>query len=273
MSRRRLRTAAALVSALAAAVLVWTSFVPPAAAYWLEVRRKGPAGIVAASRGALINAPQRWRYRLDVLDGKPLAGLTLEIGRRPLAGGDTDVSVRLTDKRGKLLAALARVKGKLTVRLHGKRPTTDNTALFAPVPKLGVPLALWAIFELMPAYRVQLEGEFSGTALIRMTPDYTSAAGLPPLKLGVSKRNYLPTVVEVIDLKGRPTARLLWMKPQQVAIGTKGAKGKLQAKRMVAGALRIRTMKRVKPLDFSLLSYDSGARCGARFGPRALADK
>ena len=235
--------------------------VVPAQAYWLQVRRKGPSGIVAAARAALVDRPQVWRYRLDVMPDAAMAGLTIEISRRPLKRGGTDVGVRLLDKRGKLIAALATIHGKLTVRVHGQTAKSTAKALFAPVPRLGVPLILWAVFELMPAYRVQLEGEFSGTALIRMTPDYTSMRGLQPMKLGVSKQNLLPSVVEVVDLKGRPTARLLWIKPRH------------QGRRTVAGGLRIRTMKRTKPLDFSLDSYKSGRHCGARFGAKALADR
>jgi len=233
----------------------------PAHAYWLKVRRKGPGAIVEAARAALVSERQWWRYELDVLEEDPRAGLAIEVSRRRLKGGGSDVGVRVLDKKGKLLGALAVVGGKLTVWARGRKAATTGKALFKPDPTLGVPLILWGAFELMPAYRVRLEGEFQGTALLRMTPDYTSTRGLEPMKLGVSKRNLLPTVVEVVDLKGRPTARLLWMKPQK------------RGGRMLATTLRLRTMRTKKPVDFTLTKHVAGPKAPTRFGKKALASR
>ncbi len=240
-------------------VIAFTAVALPAHAYWLKVRRKGPSAIVEAARGALVGDAQWWRYELDVLDADPGAGLALEISRRPTKGGGSDVGVRVRDKRGVLLAALAVVGGKVTVWRRGGKASDRPKDLFTPVPELGIPLVLWAVFEMMPAYRVRLEGEFQGTALLRMTPDYTSVPGLQPMKLGVSKRNLLPTVTEVVDLKGTPTSRLLWVKPR------------LQGGRTVVGGLRVRTMASKKPLDFALITYKFGATAPTRFGKKALA--
>lgn len=254
MPRRSLLTAALLA-------LTITTLAGPAHGYWLKIRRQGTEAIIAAARSALVAEVQWWRYELDVLEEDPSAGLAIEVSRKPIKKGGSDVSVRVRDKKGGLLAALAVVDGKATVWIAGKKASSNPKDLFTPVPRLGVPLALWAAFEFMPSYRVKFEGEFQGTALMRMTPDYTAERGLVPMKLGISKRNLLPTVVEVVDLKGRPSARLLWIKPKK------------RGGRTMPSAIRLRTLKSKNPLDFRLVRYTSGKKAPARFGKKALSRK
>ncbi|MCO4760557.1 MAG: hypothetical protein KC502_03590 [Myxococcales bacterium] len=243
----------------AAALLVVLAMAAPAQAYWLKVRRKGPTAIVNAARTALVSGPQFWQY--TVPKGQQLAGHRLDICRRPQKGGGSDVSVRLVDKTGGLVAAIALIDKKLTVRHAGAKPQQDHKALFTPVKPIGVPLILWTTLELTSKYRIRLEGEFQGTALLRMTPDYTSAKGLQSMKLGVSKRTLLPTVVEVVDLKGKPTSRLLWTQVEK------------RGGRTVAAGLRLRTMRAKKPLDFVLTRYVHGDKAPVRFGRSALSPR
>ncbi len=245
---------------VAAAVSV-LAFASSASAYWLKVRRGGPEAILAAARKASTPAVLWVRYERDVLEDNAKTRIAIEVSRRPVAGGGSDVGVRVLDARGRLLAALALVDGRVTVRHGNAAPTQKAKYIFQPVAALGAPLALWAAIELTPVYGLRLEGEFKGTALLRMTPDYTSQRGLKPMKLGVSKRTLWPTVAEVIDLKGKPTARLLWSRP------------KTRAGLSLPSQLRIRSMGHAKPMDFVASQVEVGPASPAIFGAAALSLK
>ncbi|HAN30617.1 MAG TPA: hypothetical protein DCQ06_03375 [Myxococcales bacterium] len=251
---------AALIIAIACA---WTAVAPTevdARGRWLKLRRKGVSSVIAAARDQVAPKLVYKRYERDVFEDAPDAGLAVEVARRPMKKGKSDLSIRFWDGKT-LVAALAVVKGKMTVR-HGKSaPTSAAAELFRNVPKLGVPLILWAPLDILANYRLKLEGEFQGTALFRLNVDYTSAKGWQPMKLGISKQSLMPTVSEVVDSKSMPTSRLLMMRPRQ------------RQELIIAEKLRLRSMKRSKPLDFVLDVLEVGKSKRALFGVQALQAK
>lgn len=248
-------TTAALVAAIGL-----TAAHADARGRWLKLRRQGIGAVIKAARAQQAPKLIYKRYERDVLEEAPDAGLVIEVSRRPTKRGTSDVSVVVWDG-AKFVAALAMIKGKLTVRHGAEAPSEDPAALFRPVPALGVSLMLWCVIEALPRYQLKLEGEFQGTALFRVNPDYTTPKNWQPMKLGVSKQSLLPTVTEVVDVKSSPISRLLMMRPRE--------RGAL----IVAEKLRLRSMKRKKPLDFALEAFEIGKSKRALFGARALSGK
>ncbi len=222
---------------------------------WLDIRRRGVPGMLESANEAEGRVPRILRYEAAVPAGHPLHGATLELRRRPMAAtrnkkrailGGTDLVVELRDTKGKRVCGLAREGDTLWVS-HGAAPIGTDRALFLDAPTLGAPLALFAVLELAPRYDGKLEGEFEGTAIVRMRPGYTSGPDLEPLKLGVSKRTLQTTVTEVDDSKGEMRARLLMLDLRWVE------------DRAVAGQLRLRSAKHEQPLDFRLVRELVGA--------------
>ncbi len=272
---------------------------------WLEVRRHGPEGVLAASAAVESAAPRWLRYRASVADGDPLAGATIDVlrqsagpGRGVGPGKRQQVSVVVRDGKGALIAGLVSEGGRLwarhaashkapvdallVVRAVDKgaadkaaakavaRGAADKGAgvvaavpvalapLFVDVPTLGAPLALWAALELSERYEARLEGEFDGSAIVRLRPSYTRGAGLRPLKVGVSKQHLHVSLAEVDDGKGEVHARLLALDP------------KVEGGRVVAERLRLRLRGRTEPVDWVLVEQRAGKAALALVGRRAL---
>lgn len=222
---------------------------------WLDIRRRGVPGVFASANEAEGRGPRLLRYEAAVPAGHPLHGARLELRRKPMPAarggkravlGGTDLVVELRDAKGKRICGLAREGEKLWVS-HGAAPINTDRALFLDAPGLDTPLALFAVLELAPRYDGKLEGEFEGTAIVRMRPGYTSGADLEPLKFGVSKRTLQTTVTEVDDSKGDMRARLLMLDLRWVD------------DRAVAGTLRLRSAKHEKPLDLRFVQELVGA--------------
>ena len=233
---------------------------------WLEVRRGGAKGLLAVAtevEGARFRA---LRYRLDVNETHPLHGTTLELRRRPATVGKhkgtapvigTDVVVDVRDGRGKRIGAISSSAEGMWTWIAGK-VSDDDRGLFKPVAGLGFPLGLFVALELSPRYDPKVEGEFSGTAIVRLQPGYTKGAFLEPLKLGVSKQHLCLTVAEIDDSKGALRARLLWLETSLVD------------GRVVAARLRIRLGDDKPALDWRLVDERLDADAGGRWGKAAL---
>jgi hypothetical protein len=273
-------------AALATAAVLWagTAMAAPNARQrpreWLEVRRGGIEGLLQVATDTEGMRPRALRYALDVPASHPLAGTTLELRRRalPAARGQagsmarrqgqsgragsagrvgTELVVEVRDAKGRLLAGLASDASGMWTSHGGKASATD-AGLFRAVDRLGFPLALFAALELAPRYEAKVEGEFSGTAIVRMQPGYTEGATLEPLKLGISKRFLCMTVTEVDDAKGKLKARLLWLDTRLVD------------SRVVADRLRVRLADRKDPLEWRLLEERLDKDAGRRWGRKAL---
>lgn len=243
---------------------------------WLDVRRQGIVGMLRAANESEGAQPRLLRYRSEAGKGHPLAGATLELRRRPIqdrskataAGrpkmpGGTDLVIELTGSDGKRIAALAR-EGDTLWTQHGKAaPSSDDRGVFVRVPGLGVPLALFATLELAPRYEGSLEGEFEGTAILRMKPGYTKGPHLEPLKIGLSKQTLQLTVTEVDDAKGEMQARLLMLELKHVE------------DRVVAHRLRLRAKDSKDAIEFRLVEELVGEQAAKspafkRWGRKAL---
>ncbi len=269
----------------------------PAAQDWLEVRRRGADGVVEASIEVESAAPRWLRYRASVKDDDPLAGATIDVvrqaarpGRGIGPGRRQQVSVIVRDGKGAFLAGLVSEGDRLWTRHAGShkapvdslvppRPVASaagqssasakpaaaaalalatHAPLFVDVPTLGAPLALWSVLEVSDRYEARMEGEFDGSAIVRLRPSYTRGAGLRSLKVGVSKQHLHVSLTEVDDGKGEVQARLLALDP------------KVDGGRVVAERLRLRLRGRSEPVDWLLVEQRTGKAASAALGRRAL---
>lgn len=236
---------------LLALVLSATTLLPLVASArqpdWLDIRRRGIGGMLQVATESAAAVPRLAVYRSTAAKGDPLHGLEIHLRWKPLPVKDktrivvgSDLVVIVRDGAGKFVAGLAREGDKLYTRHGSGKAVADDKALFRPIAGLGVPLALFAVLELAKRYDVKLEGEFEGTAILRMSPGYTEGPALEPLKLGLSKRTLQTTVTEVDGAQGKMRHRLLWLDLEQ------------KGERAVARQLRLRTETRTDALDFRI---------------------
>lgn len=231
-----------------------------AAINWLDVRRRGAAGVIDAAVAAEGAPARATHYVCDSSTIPGWSGVQLEVARRPLPGkrAGTQLVVVLRDAKGAFLAGVANDGKGVWVRHGSGKPQADNTLLFRDVPGLGVPLALFAGLELTGRYESRLEGEFDGSAILRLQPGYTEQAGLEPLKLGVSKQTLLVSISEIDDSKGVARARLLMIHPRE------------HDRLVIHEQLRLRLQNREKPVDLIRVRHDLGKVLRKKWGPAAL---
>ncbi len=203
---------------------------------WLDLRRAGPAAMLADARRG--SAPQPWQaeYAVSLPADHPLV---------PLKGtGGSPIELRLTVLRLPVPAAKAQdsVAGKavatplgrwmvrfdsppqlagtgvvsdgskLWLRLPGSKAELATPAKLAQViPGLQLPLLLFALSDLVGEYDYELEGEFGDAGVIRCRPSYKASAGVAPGKLGVHKRWASWTLMEVSDRDGKRLAHGEWL--------------------------------------------------------------
>ena len=202
-----------------------------AARDWLDVRRGGAPEIIAAARTS--SAPVAWvatyATALPVghllaagapaekaVQGEPASGnstalLQLTIARGPPAvkGAAGDLLVRIDAPKQLKGSGIWARGGKAWVRFAGGKAQVATTALLTQlIAGLQVPWLAFAPLEVSAMYAATLEGEFGDVAVLRCRPDYVAGPGLPPLKVGVSKRFGIWVLGEVNDRQGQPLAQV-----------------------------------------------------------------
>jgi len=250
----------AIVGALIAVVAIPAT----AGASWIKVRRKGADGILDAARSAATQ--KRWGavFRAKVSRGHPLADATVHIAREPIPAKKGQPqqyrsSVVIEGVGGRV--ALALEGDTITMRLPGSKKPAKGTGkgLFTMVPRVNVPLALFVMHDIARLYDAKLEGEFGGTAVLRLTPKYGGLKGLQACKVGVSKRNRFPEMAEFGHGDARKGVKLAWT-------GIEKVQGQL-----VPRGLRIMRMGKRTYLDFERVALLMGARAKhLRFGKKAV---
>jgi hypothetical protein len=213
------------VDRLAVALWAWAVLAPCAAfaqskpapvVDWLDLRRKGPAAILAAARTADAREPRIATYAAKLPPTDPLHGLRVTVARAP---GKTagKLLVRFDGPKSLQSSGFASDDATVWLRLPGQKAgPLQAQDLFAPLPALPVPLAVLAAPAITERFEVQVEGEFDDVAVLRMRPRYEQGPGLVPMKLGVSKRWQCAVVAETTDLAtGRALASLLWLDTRQ----------------------------------------------------------
>lgn len=227
---------------------------------WLDVRRHGAAGVIDAAVTAEGSPPRASHYLCDTAPVPGWTGVQLEVARRAMPGKTkgTQVVVILRDARGAFLAGVANDAKGIWVRHGAAKAVVDNTLLFRDVPGLATPLAVFASLELSRSYEAKLEGEFDGSAILRLQPGYTEQAGLEPLKIGVSKQTLLVSIAEIDDVKGQARSRLLMIAPRE------------HGEVVVPGQLRLRVRGEDRPVDLFHTRHDLGKAVRKKWGPAAL---
>ena len=261
ISRRMMR----LHSRLALFVLCLTTAMMPALSAsaehnWLDVRRHGAQGVMEAAFTAEGDPARSTHYVSDEGPTPAWSGVQIEIARRLMPGNAkaTQVVAIVRDAKGRFIAGVANDAKGIWVRHGVGKPQADYALLFRSVPGLAVPMALFAGLELTGRYEAKLEGEFDGSAILRLQPGYTEQAGLEPLKVGVSKQTLHVSITEIDDIKGKARARLLMLNPRE------------QGKLVVPEQLRLRLQEEQRPVDLFRSRHDIGKAVRKKWGLAAL---
>lgn len=234
---------------------------PASAAYnWLDVRRHGAPGVIEAAVAAEGSPARGGHYVCDTSPNPAWIGLQIELSRRMLPGKPkaTQLVAIIRDAKGRFVAGVATDAKHIWVRHGDAKPQADYALLFRDIPGLGAPMALFAGLELTARYEAKLEGEFDGSAILRLQPGYTEHQGLEPLKVGVSKQNLLVSLSEIDDTKGEARARLLWIDARE------------RDGIMIAERLRLRVRDEKRPIDLSRVRHDAGKSVRKKWGAAAL---
>lgn len=254
---RRPRHSLAALAGLCLAALMAR---PAAGTDWLDVRRSGTEGVLRAAVAAS-GQPARWlRLQASVPAEHALHGWTIEVAAEMIAAKPTPrlrCYVHVRDAARATRAALV-VDGAAVWVRHGGGTQREVAAAFSIVEGVRVPLAVLAALALAPRYDAQVEGEFNGSAIMRLRPSYTHGAGLQPLKLGVSKQSLQVTVAEVDDAKGQSIARALWLD------------GRGDGPTLVPTRLRLRGGHDQDAVDWLLVDHRLGKRAWTRWNGNAL---
>jgi len=245
-------------SCLIAALIIGLLPLEAAAAdSWMKLRRKGVKAVLEASKKAASAEPWRATWRIDGAKAGALKGLQVSLRVARVAADKSKPErlatvIKLSGMPALAGVGVATVGDEVWLRSPGTAKPLRATAkaLFQPLPGVDVPPGLLAVAGLAGHYDGSLAGEFGGSAVIVLQPRYTGGKGWARMKIGISKRTLMPTMGEYNDRNGKALGRWLWLQTRM--------KGEL----MVAGRLRIRTMKREKPIDLELVSLERGPAIG-----------
>lgn len=221
------RAAPLLATPLLATALLAAS--PLQARDWLDLRRAGPAAVLADARRGSAQLPWQAEYAAALPAGHPLAQarpaggapseLRLTVVRLPVAAaapgkppGLGRWMVRFDAPAALAGSGLVADGRALWIKLPGAKPQVATPALLAqPLAGLQLPLLLFALGELVGEYDYEFEGEFGDAGVIRCRPSYRASPGVIPGKLGVHKRWATWTLMEVTDRDGKRLAHGEWL--------------------------------------------------------------
>jgi hypothetical protein len=184
---------------------------------WLDVRRGGYAGLLAAGRAA--QAQRAWSAKWTLPKGQ-VAGLdAIVVTRRPdlPAKGKQPAGYQLTVRfvgQGHWQGSGVAVVGKdIWLRMPGSQVATRATPaeLFATIPGLDLPMAIFVLSEVAQWFDGQMEGEFGSVGVLRLRPKYTLGDGLLPCKLGISKQSGAFAAAELVPSETQPPGGIQWL--------------------------------------------------------------
>ncbi len=184
---------------------------------WLDLRRRGIAAELAAARQA--TAPEPWiaQYAIDLPNSHSLHGLKVTIARAPGAlvaakPGPSSVFVKFEGPPTLHGAGIVIHGGQIWLRKPGgQAKIASNEGLFADLPGLGLPLAVFVASETQGLFDLRNEGEFGDVAILRALPLYERGPGLQPMKIGMSKQHGALVLGEVTDREGKSLGGVQWL--------------------------------------------------------------
>ena len=189
---------------------------------WLDVRRGGYAGLLAAGRTA--QARRAWSAQWTLPKGQ-VAGLdAIVVTRRPdlPAKGKQPASYQLTVRfvgQGHWQGTGVAVVGKdIWLRMPGSKLATRAAPsdLFATIPGLDLPMAVFVLSEVADWFDGQMEGEFGSVGVLRLRPKYTLGDGILPCKLGISKQSGAFAVAELVPGETQLPGGIQWLDEDQL---------------------------------------------------------
>ncbi len=249
-----------------AAIVAVLALLQTSAVYgnWLAIRRGGVDKILEATHSA--QATETWgaSFRAKVAKTHPLAKIVIDVSWRPLpvnkGGAKAYESTVIVHglKSGKVGVATSADKTWIRAS-NGKVKKATGAALLKPLEQLKAPLMLFVTLAMSHAFHAKLEGEFGGTAVIRMNAKYAGMKGLRLCKIGISKRTRYPEMSEVGAGDGRNDVKLAW-------IGVHEVRGQLVPK-----GLRLMRLNGKEITDFERTALHLGkASRKLRFGSASL---
>lgn len=212
-----------------AALVAMCALAPPEIAQandWLTIRRGGEKAILDAARSAQATKPWRATYRFETSEKpqktakkRPVVEVNVSWRALPAVKGQPVVheAAVVFDGLPGGRAGVAVRGDKVWVRWQGKPvAAAKGEELVAPLPGVGGPLLLFAALALTPQFDVKLEGEFGGTAVLRLTGKYAGLQGLGKCKLGVSKQSRFAEMAEVGVGDRKDDVKLAWIDIREV---------------------------------------------------------
>lgn len=253
-----------VVASLTATAAVWGPN-DAAAADWLSIRRGGVGAVLQAANAAQTTETWSATYVAKVPKKSPLRGTSVRITwrRGPRKKGvptSIEAVVVATGSRRDRVGLAITADGKLWLKAgRGKAAPATAAALSRPIRGLNAPVIVFAMLAMVPSFNVKLEGEFGGTAVMRLLPRYSGLSGLSTCKIGVSKKTRFADMAEFGVGDGKNDVKVAW-------IGVRLIRGQL-----VPDGLRVLRDNGKTHVDFERAQLTLGSAAKAlKFGPDAL---
>jgi len=192
---------------------------------WLDVRKGGYVGILAAARAA--HAADAWSAEYaapkDVVPGLQAIRFVRLPDAQAKRGPVGDWTVQFLGDASWHRTGIFVRGGDVWMRLPGWSAArlVKPEELFVPIAGLGVPPIALVLSELTDRFEGALEGEFGSIALLRMRPRYELGPGLSPCKLGVSKFSGSFASAELMSLDGKAQGGVVWINEGELVPGSK----------------------------------------------------
>jgi hypothetical protein len=90
------------------------------------------------------------------------------------------------------------------------------TDLFATIPGLDLPMAIFVLSEVADWFDGQMEGEFGSVGVLRLRPKYTLGDDLLPCKLGISKQSGAFAAAELVPGETQQPGGIQWLDEDQL---------------------------------------------------------
>lgn len=192
---------------------------------WLDVRKGGYAGIMAAARAA--HASAAWSAEYIAAPGLIPGLQAIRFVRLPdtqsKRGPVGDWTVQFVGEGSWQRTGIAVRGGEVWMRLPGwpAARLAKPEELYQPIAGLGIPPIALVLSEVTDRFEGTLEGEFGSIGLLRMRPRYELGPGLSPCKLGVSKFSGSFASAELMTLDGKAQGGVVWLAEGELVKGSK----------------------------------------------------
>lgn len=192
---------------------------------WLDVRKGGYVGILAAARAAHAGVAWSAEYAApkDVVPGLQAIRFVRLPDAQAKRGPVGDWTVQFVGDASWQRTGIFVRGGEVWMRLPGWSAArlAKPEELFVPIAGLGVPPIAFVLSEVTDRFEGALEGEFGSIALLRMRPRYELGPGLSPCKLGVSKFSGSFASAELMSLDGKAQGGVVWINEGELVPGSK----------------------------------------------------